>query len=43
MNYYLRKYVGKYRVIAEIDQRTGDFCRDKSGIIATPMIFTLNV
>lgn len=31
MNYYLRKYVGKYRVIAEIDQNTGDFCRDKSG------------
>lgn len=31
MNYYLKKYVGKYRVIAEIDQRTGDFCRDKSG------------
>lgn len=31
MNYYLRKYVGKYRVITEIDQSTGDFCRDESG------------
>ena len=31
MNYYLRKYIGKYRVITEIDQSTGDFCRDESG------------
>lgn len=31
MNYYLRKYIGKYRIIAEIDKNTGDFCRDKNG------------
>lgn len=31
MDYYLRKYVGKYRVSTEIDQSTGDFCRDESG------------
>lgn len=28
MNYYLSKYVGTYRVMAEIDQRTNDFCRN---------------
>lgn len=31
MNYYLKKYVGKYRVMAETDQITDDFCRDKNG------------
>lgn len=31
MNYYLSKYVGKYRVIAEIDRSTNDFCRDEYG------------
>lgn len=31
MQYYLSKYVGKYRIMAEIDQSTGDFCRDKRG------------
>lgn len=31
MNYYLSKYVGKYRVKAEIDQETNDFCRDDKG------------
>lgn len=36
MNYYLRKYVGKYRVIAEIDQSTGDFCRDENGNLDNP-------
>lgn len=27
-NYYLSKYVGKYRVVAEIDKNTNDFCRN---------------
>lgn len=31
MNYYLSKYVGKYRVKAEIDRSTNDFCRDNNG------------
>lgn len=31
MAYYLSKYVGKYRLKAEIDLRTNDFCRDKRG------------
>lgn len=32
MEYYLSKYVGTYRIMAEIDQKTNDFCRDKRGI-----------
>lgn len=28
MDYYLSKYIGKYRIKAEIDQNTNDFCRD---------------
>lgn len=31
MNYYLSKYVGKYRVVAAIDKNTNDFCRDEYG------------
>lgn len=33
MNYYLRKYVGKYRVIAEYDRNTLDFPRTYDGEI----------
>lgn len=28
MDYYLKKYIGKYRVVTELDLKTGDFCRD---------------
>ncbi len=31
MNYYLSKYVDKFRVKSEIDQNTNDFCRDIRG------------
>ncbi len=31
MSSYLSKYVGQYRVVAEIDQNTNDFCRDVRG------------
>lgn len=31
LTYYLSKYVGTYRVLAEIDKRTNDFCRDEQG------------
>lgn len=31
MNYYLSKYVDKYRVKSEVDQHTNDFCRDIHG------------
>ncbi len=31
MNYYLSKYVDKFRVKSEIDQNTNDFCRDIHG------------
>lgn len=31
MSYYLSKYVGEYRLRAEIDQSTGDYCRDENG------------
>lgn len=31
MNYYLSKYVGTYRIKAEINQSVNDFCRDKNG------------
>ena len=31
MKYYLEKYLGKYRLMAEIDLKTNDFCRDKNG------------
>lgn len=30
-SYIATKYKGKYNMRAEIDQRTGDFCRDKNG------------
>lgn len=36
INYYLRKYVGKYRVKSEIDQSTNDFCRDEYGELCNP-------
>ena len=31
MSSYLSKYVGQYRVVAEIDKNTNDFCRDIRG------------
>ena len=31
MEYYLKRFVGKYRVIAEIDRTTNDFCRNSNG------------
>ena len=31
MSSYLSKYVGQYRVVAEVDQNTNDFCRDMRG------------
>jgi len=37
MNYYLHKYVGKYRVKADIDQSTNDFCRDVHGNLENNM------
>ena len=37
MNYYLHKYVGKYRVKAAIDQSTNDFCRDEHGNLENNM------
>lgn len=37
MNYYLHKYVGKYRVKAAIDQNTNDFCRDEHGNLENNM------
>jgi hypothetical protein len=37
MNYYLSKYVGKYRVKADIDQSTNDFCRDSNGNLENNM------
>lgn len=37
MNYYLNKYVGTYRVKAEIDKRTNDFCRDEKGNLENNM------
>lgn len=35
-NYYLSKYVKKYRVKSEIDQSTNDFCRDEHGELCNP-------
>ena len=35
-NYYLSKYVKKYRVKSEIDKSTNDFCRDKHGELNNP-------
>lgn len=32
MQYYLSKYLGKYRIVTEINQATGDFCKDKRGL-----------
>lgn len=37
MNYYLHKYVGTYRVKADIDQSTNDFCRDAHGNLENNM------
>ena len=31
MSSYLSKYVSQYRIVAEIDQNTNDFCRDMRG------------
>lgn len=42
MNYYLKKYVGKYRVMTETDQTTNDFCKDKMVIIVMTMTSILN-
>lgn len=36
MNYYLSKYLGKYRLKAEIDKSTNDFCRDINGNLDNP-------
>lgn len=36
MNYYLSKYLGKYRLKAEIDKSTNDFCRDMNGNLDNP-------
>lgn len=36
MNYYLSKYLGKYRLKAEIDKSTNDFCRDVNGNLDNP-------
>lgn len=36
MNYYLSKYLGKYRLKAEIDKSANDFCRDVNGNLDNP-------
>lgn len=35
-NFYLKKYVGKYRVKAVVNEYTNDFCRDKNGNLNNP-------
>lgn len=37
MNHYLSKYIGKYRIKAEIAQNTNDFCRDVYGNLENDM------
>lgn len=37
MDYYLSKYIGKYRIKAEIDQNINDFCRDVYGNLENNM------
>lgn len=37
MDYYLSRYIGKYRIKAEIDHNTNDFCRDVYGNLENDM------